>query len=357
MYQTLQKLAAGLEPKVFAALMTLPVPVQRRLAGRPVILDGQTLDTETQWMLRVQKLARIPAAETLPMAEARKVLLRQTRLVGGSQPIGETRDLEVPGADGPLPARLYIPRSQSEAGGTTEAAGSPLLFFVHGGGMMYGDLDSHDALCRFLAERADLRVLSVDYRLAPEHPYPAAVDDCWTSFQWVAENAESLGVDPDRIAVGGDSAGGYLSAVTAVLAAESGISVKYQLLIYPVTNMAEQSESRHLFGKGFFLTSEFIDLAETSYLTDDHDRRDPRISVYFTEKFPDNLAPAFVATAGFDPLRDEGEAYARLLADAGVKVEMKRYPGLIHGFAAIIGVGRSSRAAAAELAAKLKAAV
>jgi acetyl esterase len=326
--------------------------VQRRLAGRPVILDGQTLDPETQWMLRLEKLARTPATETLPTREARKALLRQALLVGGSQPIGEVRELEVPGADGKLPARLYVPKTSTE---TTQ--GDPLLFFVHGGGMMYGDLDSHDALCRFLAERAGVRVLSVDYRLAPEHPYPAAVDDCWASFQWVAENADQLGVDPDRIAVGGDSAGGYLSAVTAVLAAEAGIPVKFQLLLYPVTNMAERSESRRLFGEGFFLTTEFMDLAETSYLTDTHDRRDPRISVYFTEKFPEDLAPAFVATAGFDPLRDEGEAYARLLADAGVKVEMKRYPGFIHGFATIVGVGRSNRAAAAEIAAKLKAAV
>ncbi len=363
MTEKLQRLAAALEPTVFRALMMLPTPVQRRLAGRPVILDGQTLDTETQWMLRIQKLARIPAAETLPMPEARKALLRQAGLVGGTQPIGEIRALELPGAEGRLPARLYIPRSQVSTGsttggpGSTDGPGSPLLFFVHGGGMMYGDLDSHDALCRFLAERADLRVLSVDYRLAPEHPYPAAVDDCWASFQWVAENADELGVDPDRIAVGGDSAGGYLSAVTAILAAESGIPVKFQLLIYPVTNMAEQSESRSMFGEGFFLTTEFINLAETSYLTDSHDRRDPRISVYFTEKVPENLAPAFVATAGYDPLRDEGEAYARLLADAGVKVEMKRYPGFIHGFATIVGVGRSNRAGAAELAAKLKGAV
>ena len=354
----LKRLVTRVEPTLFRALLGLPVPVQRRLAGRPVILDGQTLDPETQWMLRIQRLVREPAAETLPMPQARRALLRQAALVGGAQPIGETRDLEVPGAEGKIPARLYVPRSQSgSAGPRVGAAGSPLLFFVHGGGMMYGDLDSHDALCRFLAERADVRVLSVDYRLAPEHRYPAAVDDCWTSFQWVSENADQLGVDPERIAVGGDSAGGYLSAVTAILAAEAGVPVRFQLLIYPVTNMADKSESRRMFGAGFFLTTEFMDLAETSYLTEDHDRRDPRISVYFTEKIPADLAPAYVATAGFDPLRDEGEAYARLLAGAGVPVEMRRYPGFIHGFANIVGAGRSNRAAVAEMAAKLKAAL
>ena len=359
----LAHLLEAAEPAAFRALMALPTPVQRRLAGRPVTVDGQTLDTETQWMLRLQQLLREPAVETLPTAEARAGLRRQSRLVGGTQPIGRVEDVEVPGADGPIPARLYVPtgrvstRPTGDGGSAGAGERSPLLFFVHGGGMMYGDLDSHDALCRFLAERADLRVLSVDYRLAPEHPFPAAVDDCWASYQHVSEHAEEFGADPERIAVGGDSAGGYLSAVVAILAAEAGVPVRHQLLIYPVTNMHEKSESRRLFGEGFFLTTAFMDLAEASYLQGHDDRRDPRVSVYFTEKVPENLAPAHVVTAGFDPLRDEGEAYARLLADAGVAVELKRYPGFIHGFANIVGVGRTNRAAMAEVAAKLKAAV
>ncbi len=352
MAHTVTQLVEKVEPSVFRALLGLPAGVQKRLAGRRVIVDGQVLDPETQWLLRIQKLVREPAAETLPMPQARKVIRRQSRLVGGVQPIGETRDLEVPGADGKIPARLYVPRSR-----VGDHEPSPLLFFVHGGGMMYGDLDSHDPVCRFLAERADVRVLSIDYRLAPEHRFPAAVDDCWASYQWVAENAAELGVDPERIAVGGDSAGGYLSAVTAILAAEAGVPLKFQLLLYPVTNMAEKSDSRHTFGEGFFLTTEFMDLAEMSYLHPEQDRRDPKVSVYFTEKVPENLAPALVVTAGFDPLRDEGEAYARLLAQAGATVEMKRYPGFIHGFANIVGVGRSNRAAVAEIAAKLKAAL
>lgn len=344
----------------FRALLGLPPSVQRRLAGPPVIVDGQQLDPETQWMLRLQQLARIPAAERLPLAEARRAILRQIRLVGGSQPIGETHDLMVPGADEEVPARLYVPRSQSQSqvsGAAAAGKGSPLLFFLHGGGMMYGDLDGYDPLCRFLAEQADVRVLSIDYRLAPEHPFPAAVKDCWASYLWTVENSKRLGIDPERIAVGGDSAGGYLSAATALRAAEEGVPVAFQLLIYPVTNMADQSESRRIFGKGFFLTTEFIDLADQSYLGADQDRRDPRVSVHFHEKIPEGLAPAFVATAGFDPLRDEGEAYARLLAEAGVPVELKRYPGLIHGFLNIVGVGRSNRAAVGEIAARLRAAL
>ncbi len=340
------------EPAVLRVLMALPMWLMRVLAGRRVVVDGQVLDTETQWMLRLRRIFREPEAESLPMPEARAAILRQAKLVGGAQPIGLVRDLRIPGAEEEIPARLYVPHSQ-----VASPRPSPLLFFVHGGGMMYGGLDSHDATCRFLAERADVRVISIDYRLAPEHRFPAAVEDCWASFQWVSEYAEQLGVDPERIAVGGDSAGGYLSAVTAIRAAEAGLPVRYQLLIYPVTNMADKSDSRRIFGEGFFLTARFMDLAETSYLHDDHDRRHPDVSVYFRDKFPPNLAPAFVATAGFDPLRDEGEAYARLLAEHGREVEMRRYPGFIHGFANLVGVGRTNRAAVAEMAVKLKRAL
>ncbi len=340
------------EPVAFRALMALPRPLMRALAGRPVVVDGQVLDLETQWLLRLQRLMREPAVETLPTVQARHGLRRQARLVGGSQPIGLVRDLSVPGADGEIPARLYVPR-----GRVASPRPSPLLFFVHGGGMMFGDLDSHDALCRFLAERADTRVVSVDYRLAPEHPFPAAVEDCWASFRWVSEYAEQLGVDPQRIAVGGDSAGGYLSAVTAIKAAEAGLPVAHQLLIYPVTNMADKSESRRRFGEGYFLTTAFMDLSEASYLLDHHDPRDPMVSVNFHETIPQDLAPAHVVTAGFDPLRDEGEAYARLLADNGVRVELTRYPGFIHGFANVVGVGRSNRAAMGEVAVRLRRAL
>jgi acetyl esterase len=346
------RLTERLEPTAFRLLMGLPSPVIRALAGAPVTRDGQVLDLETQWMLRLQRWMREPAVETLPMPQARAALLRQSRLVGGRQPIGLVRDLMVPGAEGELPARLYVPR-----GRVARPEPAPLLFFVHGGGMMYGDLESHDAVCRFLAERADVRVLSVDYRLAPEHPFPAAVEDCWAGFQWVSEYAEQLGADPERIAVGGDSAGGYLSAVTAIRAAEAGLPLRFQLLVYPVTNMADTSESRRIFGEGFFLTAAFMDLAEASYLAAHHDRRDPRISVYFHDRFPPDLAPALVVTAGFDPLRDEGEAYARLLAEHGVDVELRRFGGFIHGFLNVVGVGRANRAAVTEIALRLRRAL
>jgi acetyl esterase len=338
-----------LETALFRTVMRLPDPVVRRLAGKPVMLDGQVLDPETQWMLRLERLAREPAAETLPITQGRRAIRRQAALAGGRQPIGETRDLDVPTPAGPIRARLYVPTSR----GSSEVG--PLMVFLHGGGMIYGDLDTHDAPCRLLAERADARVLALDYRLAPEHRYPAAVEDCWAGFQWAVEHADELGADPERIGVGGDSAGGYLSAVVAIKAAEAGVPCVFQLLVYPVTNHVDASESRRLFAEGFYLTTAFMDLALSSYLAPTDDRADPLISVQSTEKIPSGLAPALVVTAGFDPLRDEGELYARTLAEAGVPVELRRYSGLIHGFFNVVGVGRTNRAAVAEVAAKLKA--
>jgi acetyl esterase len=340
------------EAALFRGVMALPPALIRRLAGEPVILDGQVLDAETQFTLRLKELLKEPGVETLPIPQGRVALLREARLAGGRQPIGEVRDLLVAGGDGAIGARLYVPTAQVGRRGP-----SPLLVFIHGGGMVFGDLDSHDAVCRFLAERADVRVLALDYRLAPEHPFPAAVEDCWAAYQWAAEHADDLGVDPERIAVGGDSAGGYFSAVVALKAAEAGVPCHFQLLVYPLTNVAEKSESRRMFGEGFYLTTEFIDLANSSYLADVQQERDPLVSVAFTEKIPEGLAPAYVATAGFDPLRDEGEAWARRLADSGVDVTLKRFPSLIHGFFNIVGVGRSNRAAVAEIAAQLRAAM
>jgi acetyl esterase len=346
------RLAATLEAGVFRALLGLPPRLVRRLAGRPVVRDGQQLDAETQWLLRLQRLTRDPGLSGTDVPAIRKAARRSTRLAGGRQPVGETLDLEVPGGAGPVPARLYTP-----TGRVGSADPAPLLVFLHGGGMVFGDLDTHDASCRLLAERADVKVLAVDYRLAPEHPFPAAVEDCWAAFRWAAEHTEELGVDPERVAVGGDSAGGTLAAVTAIKAAEGGGPLQLQLLVYPATNMVDDSESRRLFGEGFFLTRDFVELAHTSYVTGRHELHDPLVSVQYTEKVPAGLAAAHVVTAGFDPLRDEGEAYARTLTDAGVRVELTRYPGLIHGFFNVVGVGRSNRAAVLEIADRLRAAL
>lgn len=333
-----------LEALAFRGAMALPGPAQRVLAGRRVVRDGQALDPETQLMLRLERLARDPAAETLPIPQGRRVIRKHSALVGGTLPIGAVRDLPV----GSLAGRLYVPDGASAPG--------PLLVFFHGGAWIYGDLDSHDPVCRFLAEQARVRVLAVDYRLAPEHPFPAAYDDCLAAYRWVVEHADSLGADPNQLAVGGDSAGGTLAATTAIEAAREGLPLAFQLLVYPATDMRGGTESRARFAEGFYLTEQFMDLGRASYLTRPADLTDPRASPLLAD-LPAGLAPAYVVTAGFDPLRDEGEAYARKLADAGVELELRRFPHLVHGFFNVVGAGRSSRAAVAEMAARLRSAL
>ena len=329
---------------VLRGALALPEPVQRVLAGRRVTLDGQTLATDTQLMLRLETLVREPSTESLPVDEGRVLLVKHTAMAGRSQPIGAVRDLPV----GDRRGRLFVP---------TRATGrGPLLVFFHGGGWVYGDLDSHDPTCRFLAEQSGVRVLSVDYRLAPEHPFPAAYDDAVAAYRWVTEHAAELGGDPARLAVGGDSAGGNLAALVALAAAREGLPLAFQLLVYPGTDASQRYESKRLFGHDLYLTEDFMDQVMDWYVPDRADRADPRVSPLLDD-VPQGLAPAYVATAGFDPLRDEGEAYARKLADAGVEVELHRFADQIHGFLSIVGVGRSAKAASAEVAARLASAL
>jgi acetyl esterase len=311
--------------------MALPEPAQRALAGRPVTIDGNTLATDLQLMLRLQRVARLPGAETVPLARGREVLRETTAHTAGDQPIGSVRSLRV--AD--LSARLYVPTGAPDVG--------PLLVFFHGGGFFCGDLDTHDAPCRLLAEQSGVRVLSVAYRLAPEHPFPAAYDDATAAYAWTVEHAAELGTDPKRLGVGGDSAGANLSAGVAVEAARHGWPCALQLLVYPATQSRRQTRSAELFADGFYLTATFMDQADRFYAAD-VPADEPRLSPLHAE-LPAGLAPALVYTAGFDPLRDEGEAYAEKLRAAGVAVELTRFADQIHGFFNIVGVGRTSRAA------------
>jgi len=215
----------AVEKAAFVGAMNLPPHVQRRLAGKPVVLDGQTLAVDTQLMLRLTQLSGEPDPSTLSIPDGRRALARQSALAGGTQRIGAIRSLTVAG----LPARLYLP--------TEAPAVGPLLVFLHGGGFIFGDLDSHDASCRYLAETSGVRVLAIDYRLAPEDPFPAAYDDSVAAFDWAVDHAAELGADPARIGVGGDSAGGNLAAEVALHARER---CAFQLLVYPVTQTDEQ---------------------------------------------------------------------------------------------------------------------
>jgi acetyl esterase len=231
-------------------------------------------------------------------------------------------DGTVAGAAGPLAARLYVPRGVQTPG--------PLLVYYHGGGWVEGSAATHDPSCRLLAHLAGVRILSVDYRLAPEHPFPAAADDALAAYRDARARAAELGADPARIAVGGDSAGGHLAAVTALALRGEPDAPAFQLLIYPGLDMTRKRPSRLRFGTGFVLTEESMTWYEDQYAPDRERRADPRVSPL---RAPDlaGVAPAHVATALADPLRDEGEEYAARLGRAGVPVALYRHPQ-VHGF-------------------------
>ena len=319
----------------FQATMSLPLSVQRRMSGPAIEGDGQTLAADTQMMLMLKKISGEPAVEDLPIPAGRVAMARQAEIAGGIQPIGSTSDHWINGQK----ARLYIPTQESPNGG--------LLVYIHGGGFIYGDVNSHDAACRFLAEESGVRILSVSYRLAPEHTFPAAYDDAITAFTYVVENAEEFGADPRRIGVGGDSAGGNLATGVALAV---GRKCAFQLLIYPVVDFGPDRPSKAMFGEGFYLTKPFMDLAHGTYAPAELvSSDDPRLSPIHA-KVKKTTAPALVVTAGFDPLRDEGEEYAAKLEDAGIEVDLVRYEGLIHGFINIVGSGHTARAAAREIA-------
>jgi len=229
-----------------------------------------------------------------------------------------------------------------------------LLVFFHGGGFVLGDLDTHDTTCRLLCRHADVHVLAVEYRLAPEHPFPAAQEDVMAAYAWACAHARELGADAARVAVGGDSAGGNLSAVLCQLAVKNGLPAPaLQLLLYPAVDRTVERPSVGLFAEGFFLTRTDIEWFHERYVGPSLDRSDPRISPLLCPELS-GLPPALVITAGFDPLRDEGEAYAQALQRAGTPVTLRRFDGLIHGFVNMGGVSRACRDAVVEIASMLR---
>ncbi|GLZ32447.1 alpha/beta hydrolase [Lentzea sp. NBRC 105346] len=315
----------------------LPAPLRRLIAGPPIRLDGQDLHPEAQLLLKLQTLTGRGWSTSTPES-TRLDLELSSKLVAGP-PIAavDTRNLKI----GNFAARLYTPHKSKD---------TPLLIFFHGGGWVSGSLESHDQLCRFLAAEAGIKLLAADYRLAPENPFPAAVEDAQTVLEYAVKKAADLEIDPARIVLGGDSAGGNLAAVTAHQ--NPGAAV-FLLLFYPGVDASVRRRSRELFGNGFFLTDEKMDWFLDHYAPGLDERHDPRVSVMLAEDLS-KMPPTYLATAGFDPLRDEGEAFAAKLAEAGVPVVLRRHEGLFHGFANILGVGGVFREAVAEAVGALR---
>lgn len=291
-----------------------------------------------------------PKIWDLSPADARTMYLTLAQLVEPRDvPIGKTENREAEGPAGPIPIRVYTPVA---AGGDA----LPGIVFFHGGGFVIGNIDTHDALCRTLANESGCRIVSVEYRLAPEHPFPAAVEDALAATRWVEANAPSLGIDPNHLGVAGDSAGGNLSAVVAQHVRKGGPKLAFQLLIYPTTQILADTDSMRDYAKGYFLERETIDWFMKHYLPEGVDHSDPRLSPLASEDVS-GLAPAYIITAGFDPLRDEGKAYADRLRDAGVAVQHVDYPSMIHGFFNMQAAVPLSREAIAKAARAARAAL
>jgi acetyl esterase len=331
--------ACGLSPRTI-----------RRLIGPPPCLDGLHLAPDVQMLLRLAELeGEFSLVEGRSVEQARAENNAGAPVVNGPpRPMARVEELAIPGPAGEIPARLYVPHEAPPPG--------PLLVYYHGGGWVIGDLETHDGLCRFLAAFGGCRVLSVDYRLAPEHPFPAPVEDAVAAFSWAAEQAAALGADPARIAVGGDRAGANLSAAVCLATRDPGARPALQLLLYPPTDVVGDRPSRGTFAEGFLLTANDMRWFEAHYLPDGCAADDPRVSMLRTADLS-RLPPAFVATAGFDPLRDEGEQYAQRMREAGTTVALRRYPRLIHGFANLTAICPSARAAMLEVAGALRMAL
>ncbi|MEW8978061.1 MAG: alpha/beta hydrolase [Symbiobacterium sp.] len=294
----------------------------------------------------LKQLAEVggPALNDLPPAEAR-AMAAQLSAHAEVEPVASIVDRTIPGPAGEIPVRIYTPAGEGPF---------PVLLYFHGGGWVIGSPDTVHATCALLANRAGAIVVSVDYRLAPEHKFPAAAEDCYAATAWAAENARSFGGDPRRIAVAGDSAGGNLAAVVSLMAREKGYpQIAYQVLIYPVTDHNFETQSYRENGADYFLTTAMMQWFWNHYLGTEADGKDWRASPLQVADASD-LPPAFVITAEFDPLRDEGEAYAQKLAAAGNTVTVKRFLGQIHGFCTLLDAMPAGRQALEEAAAQLR---
>lgn len=322
---------------VIRTLGALPEPLQRVIAGKPRIVDGQQLFTEVQMALRL--LNALPGSDfsDLPLAEARAQVDAEARIFGGTHPVQTVEDIEIPTRAGTVPGRRYIGHAHDPARGT--------VLYFHGGGWVVGSLESGDSVCRFIAERSGLEVIAVDYRLAPEHPFPAGVEDAIDAYRWARDARPGA-----RIAVAGDSAGGNLStAVCLATSCDQAGPPDYQLLFFPVTDLSRKHRSYSLFSDGYFLTEKQMDWYREHYLPEPETALNPLASpLLASNEALAKLPPAHVAVSGFDVLRDEGIAYANRMRDVGVPLTLQVVEGHIHAFVNATGVGKLSAQALEE---------
>lgn len=297
----------------------------------------------------LEQMAGKPPGWQLSVEEGRAALLAILPLAGEPEAVAKVENRMIPGPAGEIPVRIYTPQ-------VDQNKKLSVLVFFHGGGWVRGDLNSHDPVCRSLANAAECIIVSVDYRLAPEHKFPAGVEDAFAATQWVGEHAAEFNGDATHIAIGGDSAGGNLAAVVAQLARDKGgPKLVFQLLIYPATGITREFPSYEENGQGYFLTQDSIKYYAKQYFRESSDERSPLFAPLLTEDL-EGLPPALVITAEFDPLRDEGKAYADRLKEAGVPTTYSNYEGMIHAFYNMAGVVKKAREAIEESAAALKTA-
>lgn len=340
-------IARELQGWVANLALRMPISWINILAGPSVTVDGRMLDGRTQWLL--QLLARSghkPLAE-LGVARAREEFDAFQAIMGGRPaPVGEIVDRTIGTPDGKMRVRIYRP-----AGSVARLL--PAILYFHGGGWAIGSLEGYDLPCRFFCARTGCAVVAIDYRLAPEHKFPAATDDATTAFRWLSTNALNLGIDPARIVVAGDSAGGALAAVVAQATRGEPQPPCLQWLIYPATDLAGSTASHLSCAERFLLTHADMEWFIGLYLTDRAEALDPRASPLRAADLS-GLPPALVFTAGFDPLRDEGQAYAERLAAAGVKTIHREFDSLIHGFVGMRGALQGAARAMDDMVAGLR---
>ena len=287
------------------------------------------LDPQIQMLLEQMSALNYSLTHDMTPAQAREAS-KAMAMPMEPEPVARVEDRTLPSPDGEVPVRIYTPQGSGPF---------PVLVFFHGGGWVIGDLEGHDPLCRNITNQVGCVVVSVDYRLAPEHPFPAAPRDCFAATQWVAQNAAQLQGDPARIAVGGDSAGGNLAAVVAQMARDQGgPALAFQVLIYPATDLRMSTASIEENGKDYLLTKEDMIWFMNHYMQNEEDKSNPLASPLLAANLS-NLPPALIITAEYDPLRDEGEQYGERLKEAGVSVRTSRYSGAIHGFVSLAPMG------------------